>query len=47
MEKSLFWQMQYAIFMVLKEKKRLSEGDFQLLAAPLREKMRTKPNEIR
>ncbi len=47
MEKRLFWQMQYAVFMVLKEKKRLSERDFYVLTAPLREKIGEKPHENR
>ncbi len=47
MEQLLFLEMQYAILAVLYEKKQLSERDFQLLIAPLREKMRKKNDEIR
>ena len=46
MERSLFWRIQYAFFVVLWEKKLLSEEEFLHFTAPLREKMRTQTDDI-
>ncbi len=35
MEKTCFWHMIYAIYVVLKEKNMLSEAEFRALCAPL------------
>ncbi len=39
MEKELFLRFQYALYVILREKKQISEGVFRALTEPLFEKM--------